>query len=211
MSLLTDVLKFIRANPSMAHLVIADTLEEAHILKGRLSDFGIKAAIVSMRQPVGPYVSLTDGVGQLESRKIDALIGMRQLMVQGYRVSEIGDRRFAYSSTITLSDMDIKQFLGRAGTSGEDSKRRIRSRPKVTVAAPTVKPAKKKASKAFAKLVEHLRKQRDSIVVKKEVLVPRWSHTYGNQEPGSETIEYVDFDKLCSAIDHFSDQLRKQK
>lgn len=53
-------------------------------------------------------------------------------------------------------------------------------------------------------LVAFLRERRNEIVSSKEVLVDRWSPTYGPQDPGVETIEFVDFDRLLSAIDEFS-------
>lgn len=64
----------------------------------------------------------------------------------------------------------------------------------------------------FAKrLAQHLLKHRANVVSSKEVLVERWSPTYGAQDPGTETIEYVDLDKLCKEIDAFGASLQKCK
>lgn len=49
-----------------------------------------------------------------------------------------------------------------------------------------------------------LRDNKERVVRSKEVLVERWDPTYGQQDPGTETIEYVDFDALCEAMDEFA-------
>ena len=53
-------------------------------------------------------------------------------------------------------------------------------------------------------LIEYLRKAKDKIVVKQEVLVEVYDPTYGLQDPVSREIEIVDFDALLDAIDKFS-------
>lgn len=53
-------------------------------------------------------------------------------------------------------------------------------------------------------LVEFLRSRKDDIVSKRNVLEDGWDPTYGQQDPRTTTIEVVDFDALCNAIDEFS-------
>lgn len=52
--------------------------------------------------------------------------------------------------------------------------------------------------------VKFLQERKDRIVQQRDVLVARWDPTYGAQDPGTETIEVVDFDELCAAIDEFA-------
>ena len=53
-------------------------------------------------------------------------------------------------------------------------------------------------------LVAFLRSRKDEIVTDRKVLVEVYDPTYGLQDPSTETIEVVDFDRLCAAIDEFA-------
>ena len=60
----------------------------------------------------------------------------------------------------------------------------------------------------FNTLTGYLRSRRGDIVQQKEVLVEGYyDPTLGQSDPRTETIEVVDFDALCAAIDDFSNEL----
>jgi hypothetical protein len=56
-------------------------------------------------------------------------------------------------------------------------------------------------------LADFLRKHRHRIVREQSVLEPRWDMTFGEQPPTTATIEVIDFDRLCEAIDEFGGDL----
>lgn len=53
-----------------------------------------------------------------------------------------------------------------------------------------------------------LRKNKERVVRSKDVLVENWNPTYGLQDPSTATIEYVDFDALCVAMDEFAETFK---
>ena len=63
----------------------------------------------------------------------------------------------------------------------------------------------------FGVLANWLLDRREDIVREVQVLEPRWDPTYGAQPPAETTIEVVDFDKLCRAIDDFQVELDRRK
>ena len=56
----------------------------------------------------------------------------------------------------------------------------------------------------IAQFTEFLRERRSSIVRSATFLKEVYDPTYGLQDPCSETIEVIDFDALCEAMDDFS-------
>lgn len=59
-------------------------------------------------------------------------------------------------------------------------------------------------------LVDYLRAHKEDICDDKEVLVEDYSPTYGYSDPRVNTIEVVNFDKLCAAIEEFSKSFSSQ-
>ena len=58
--------------------------------------------------------------------------------------------------------------------------------------------------KCMQGLARFLAEHRDCITRAVEVMQDRWDPTYGQMDPDSITIEVIDFDALCDAIDEFS-------
>lgn len=56
----------------------------------------------------------------------------------------------------------------------------------------------------MSELAAFLRSNKQRLVQSRDLLVERWDPTYGAGDPAPETIECIDFDALCVAIDEFS-------
>lgn len=60
----------------------------------------------------------------------------------------------------------------------------------------------------ITQFVDFLRERRPHVVRKVDVLEERWSPTYGLLDPEVVSLEVIDFDALCGAIDEFSQTLQ---
>lgn len=60
------------------------------------------------------------------------------------------------------------------------------------------------------RLADYLKTRRNDIVESRSVLVEVYDPTYGLRDPTTETMDVVDFDKLCAAIDDFGEILAKE-
>jgi hypothetical protein len=58
------------------------------------------------------------------------------------------------------------------------------------------------------KLAEWLKKNKEDIVKKVEVLTPGWSDTYGSSNDKIEYIEVIDFDALMTQIEVFEESFK---
>lgn len=63
-------------------------------------------------------------------------------------------------------------------------------------------------SNVLQEFAAFLRERKSSVVRSRDVLVERWDPTYGRQDPGTETIDVIDFERLLEEMDAFGEVLR---